>query len=434
MNIFEIFCAGEGRINETNMSSVLGYLLSPDASHGFGKESLNLFLEPLADDIKALCDNQKLKLAGKFFHPQKLADQLGNVEIKFEEDVYGLSVASSETIKKREIDLVIRFEGPADKQKLIIAIENKISDGSSTDVYQLEEEYKFLREETDEIEGWKDTPIIFVFLTPKLANSGSTQSKKLWDQLKFLPCNPEAQHQDFRVNYIWRAENKESHQRSITQLALNLLEAEGRGRINPASSYASLMLKSLIKFIDNGFRIKEQVFGEEPAGNAMTLQEEEEFWSTWREKRESTSKLARDSFQVLCTTLQRQLGLSSKLEGEFVVRIRASTTRISLFFDDLQNPVNLKQKKLSNRPVALFFKGLSTNSKIQVQFERRPWVTAKQFAESLKDETLVKLVVQTEPQHSTHTTMFIDMDLPFEKMEPLLVAAATEAAKSVLED
>jgi hypothetical protein len=151
MNIFEIYCAGEGRINETNMSSVLGYLLSPDASHGFGKESLNLFLEPLADDIKALCDNQKLKLAGKIFHPQKLADQLGNVEIKFEEDVYGLSVNSSETTKKREIDLVIRFEGTADKQKLIIAIENKISDGSSTDVHQLEEEYKFLREEIDEI-------------------------------------------------------------------------------------------------------------------------------------------------------------------------------------------------------------------------------------------------------------------------------------------
>ena len=434
MNIFEIYCAGEGRINETNMSSVLGYLLSPDASHGFGKESLNLFLEPLADDIKALCNNQKLKLAGKIFHPQKLADQLGNVEIKFEEDVYGLSVASSETTKKREIDLVIRFEGTADKQKLIIAIENKISDGSSTDVHQLEEEYKFLREEIDEKEGWKDTPIIFVYLTPKLANSGSPQSKKLWDQLDFLPCKPDAQHRDFRVNYTWRAENKESQDRSITQLALNLLEAEGRGRINPASSYASLMLKSLIKFIDNGFRIKEQVFGDEPADNAMTLQEEEEFWNTWREKRESTSKLARDSFQVLRSTLQRELGLSSKSEGEFVVSIRASTTRMSLFFYDLQNPVNLKQKKLSNRPVALFFKGMSTNSKIQVQFERRPWVTAKQFAEGLKDETLAKLVVQTEPQHSTHTTMFIDMGLPFEKIKPLLVAAATEAAKSVLED
>ena len=150
MNIFEIYCAGEGRINETNMSSVLGYLLSPDASHGFGKESLNSFLEPLADEIKILCDNKKLKLTGKNFHSNKLADQLGKVAIEFEEDVYGTSASSSKATKKREIDLVIRFEGQADKQKLIIAIENKISDGSSNDIDQLEEEYRFLRLTVDE--------------------------------------------------------------------------------------------------------------------------------------------------------------------------------------------------------------------------------------------------------------------------------------------
>jgi hypothetical protein len=94
----------------------------------------------------------------------------------------------------------------------------------------------------------------------------------------------------------------------------------------------------------------------------------------------------------------------------------------------------LTQKKLSNRPIALFFKGMTTNSRIQVQFERRPWVTVKQFAEDLNDEALAKLLVQTEPQHSTHTTMFIDLSLPLEQMKPLLVAAAIEAAKSVLED
>jgi hypothetical protein len=434
MNIFEIYCAGEGRINETNMSSVLGYLLSPDASHGFGKESLNFFLEPLAKEIKILCDNQKLKLAGKNFHPDKLADQLGQVKFKFEEDVYGESIADKKITKKREIDLVIRFEGAADKQKLIIAIENKISDGSSNDVHQLEEEYRFLRKEIDDEEGWKDTPIIFVYLTPKLANSRSPQSKKLWDQLDFLPYQPDGQHRDFRVNYTWHAENADPQEKSITQLALNLLAAEARGRINPASSYANLMLKSLIKFIDNGFRIKEQVFGDEPADNGMTLKEEEEFWNTWRDIKPSTFKLASDSFQVLRDTLEKELGQSNKSEDEFAVSIRASTTRMSLFFDDLQNPVNLKQKKLSNRPVALFFKGMTTNSRIQVQFERRPWVTVKQFAAGLNDESLAKLVVQAEPQHTTHTTMFIDTGLAFETIKPLLVAAATEAAKSVFEN
>ena len=77
---------------------------------------------------------------------------------------------------------------------------------------------------------------------------------------------------------------------------------------------------------------------------------------------------------------------------------------------------------------------MTTSSRIQVQFERRPWVTVKQFADDLHDEVLAKLVVQTEPQHSTHTTMFIDVAIPLEKIKPLLVAAASEAAKSVLED
>jgi len=434
MNIFEIYCAGEGRINETNMSSVLGYLLSPDASHGFGKESLNFFLAPLAKEIQCLCENQKLKLAGKSFHADKLADQLGQVKFQFEEDVYGESVTGKKITKKREIDLVIRFEGTAAKQKLIIAIENKISDGSSNDVHQLEEEYKFLREAIDEEEDWKDTPIIFVYLTPKLANSRSPQSKKLWDQIDFLPSHPDAEDRDFRVNYTWNSENEDPHEKSIKQLALNLLEAEARGRINPASSYAGLMLKSLIKFIDNGFRIKEQVFGDEPAENGMTLKEEEEFWNTWREKKSTNFKIAFESFQVLRDTLKDELDQSNKSEDEFAVRIRASTTRMSLFFDDLQNPVNLKQKKLSNRPVALFYKGMTNNARIQVQFERRPWLSVKQFAESLNDEVLAKLIAQTEPQHATHTTLFIDTALPLEKMKPLLVAAAREAAHSVLED
>jgi hypothetical protein len=150
MNIFEIYCAGEGRINETNMSSVLGYLLSPDASHGFGKESLNAFLEPLADEIIYLCDQQKLKLAGKSLHRKKIAEQLGSVEIEFEEDVYGISPSKVDIEKRREIDLVIRFSGEAEKQKLVIAIENKISDGSSNDSQQLVEEYNFLRTKVDE--------------------------------------------------------------------------------------------------------------------------------------------------------------------------------------------------------------------------------------------------------------------------------------------
>jgi len=434
MNIFEIYCAGEGRINEANMSSVLGYLLSPDASHGFGKESLNAFLEPLADEIHSLCDQQKLKLAGKIFHRKKLAEQLGTVEIEFEEDVYGISPSKIEIEKRREIDLVIRFSGEAEKQKLVIAIENKISDGSSNDCQQLVEEYIFLRSKVDETEGWKDTPIIFVFLTPSLADSGAPQSEKLWSQLAEGPFSPTAIHNDIKVNYTWRSQKDDPLEKSITRLALNLLTAEGQGKINPTSSYSSLFLKSLLKFVDNGFRIKEPMFGDESTSNGMTLQEEGTFWKSWYAKKPNTSTLAKEIFTILRSTLTEELLKSNKSDDALTICTRASTTRMSLFFDDPQNPANLSRKRLRNRPVALFFKGMTSNSRIQVQFERRPWVTVKQFAEGLKDESLAKLIVQSEPQHSTHTTMLIDVGLTLEKIKPLLVAAASEAAKSVLED
>lgn len=52
MNIFEIFSAGKEKINEENMSSVLGFLLYPMSPHGFGRESLGTFLEPIENYIK----------------------------------------------------------------------------------------------------------------------------------------------------------------------------------------------------------------------------------------------------------------------------------------------------------------------------------------------------------------------------------------------
>ena len=217
-------------------------------------------------------------------------------------------------------------------------------------------------------------------------------------------------------------------------MALNLLNAEGQGKINPTSSYSSLFLKSLIKFVDNGFRIKEPVFGDESTSNGMTLQKEGAFWKSWSAKKPNTSTLAKEIFTLLRSTLKDELLKSNKFDDALAICTRASTTRMSLFFDDPQNPANLLKKRLSNRPVALFFKGMTSNSRIQIEFERRPWVTVKQFVEGLNDESLAKLIVQTEPQHSTHTTMLIDVGLPLEKLKPLLVAAATEAAKSVLED
>ncbi|MEY3860173.1 MAG: hypothetical protein RIS50_454 [Bacteroidota bacterium] len=59
------------------------------------------------DEINSLCDQRKLKLAGKSLQRKKIAEQLGSVEIEFEEDVYGISPSKVNIEKRREIDLVI---------------------------------------------------------------------------------------------------------------------------------------------------------------------------------------------------------------------------------------------------------------------------------------------------------------------------------------
>ena len=45
MNIFEILCYGDGRVNEPQMSSVLAFILDPAAPHGYKYVPLCKFIE-----------------------------------------------------------------------------------------------------------------------------------------------------------------------------------------------------------------------------------------------------------------------------------------------------------------------------------------------------------------------------------------------------
>ena len=61
MNIFEIFTYGNGRITETNLTSILAFLLDPQESHGFGTSFINEFLLPIESEIKRICKQHNLK-------------------------------------------------------------------------------------------------------------------------------------------------------------------------------------------------------------------------------------------------------------------------------------------------------------------------------------------------------------------------------------
>ena len=54
MNIFHVLSQGRGRLNEENLSAMLGFLLSPKQTHGLGDLFLRRFLEAVAQK----CDDK----------------------------------------------------------------------------------------------------------------------------------------------------------------------------------------------------------------------------------------------------------------------------------------------------------------------------------------------------------------------------------------
>ncbi len=49
MNIFTVLSQGKGRLNEENLSAMLGYLLTPSQTHGLGDTFLRPFLIAVAE-------------------------------------------------------------------------------------------------------------------------------------------------------------------------------------------------------------------------------------------------------------------------------------------------------------------------------------------------------------------------------------------------
>lgn len=258
MNIFEIFSYGKGRINEENMSSVLGFLLDPTAPHGFGREALITFLEPIENYIREkLIDTGKLKpLANQKDSLRILANRAQRIDIEFERKCF---IEDSKSEKNfRLLDLVISFYNDELKPNLIIAIENKIRPDAATDTNQLTEEYRSLKSETE------DTPIIFIYITPEILLPPS--GDLLWNNFSTnFPDWHESYKHDLYHTYAWRKKSTDTtpeHLNAIStttiqEFATNLLNKEYEAKINPASGHSTLLLKSMIRFIEQNFKREE---------------------------------------------------------------------------------------------------------------------------------------------------------------------------------
>ena len=351
MNIFEIFCEGDGKINEANMSSALHFLLNPKAPHGFHVTALSEFLSPIADQLKSLCDQKHVINPYRTFALGSFLRSFENIIVKLEEPV--LNPNPQPGLKnRRDIDLVIEFfnDFKSKQPSFVIAIENKIKEESANE-NQIIDEYEFLRAQLNteyaatETENQIHIPIIFIYLTRTILGQ-KTGSE--WTSLNLLNA-PSETKSDFKVHYSWQP--NASNNASIVSLIKNLINKEQSGSINPASSYSSLFLRSMLNFINNDFdtesRKDEEELEKSPATQHGEDMSSEDFWQHWQNEKSTSLPYAKQLYEkVSCDFL-----------NYFKATPKFTKSRVSFYFDKVKYG-------------AILFEGKTSKKWVEVQIDR----------------------------------------------------------------
>ncbi|MFD0669155.1 PD-(D/E)XK nuclease family protein [Ramlibacter sp. MAHUQ-53] len=426
MNIFEIFCKGDGRVDEPNMSSVLAFLLNPDGSHGYARAFLGEFLEPCREAITRLDLWSDIRPRNR---PQTMLEAIkafDRVQVSLEERLpmrLGQSGAPDARMSRRDLDIVIRLYLPHDQLRLVVAIENKISDGAA-DPTQLWDEYQLLRNSVDEesLEQGSTVPILLVYLTPRPCRLSGAAVRASWERLRI----PEGSV-DQKMNYSWAASD-EAHVPSITELARTMLENEHWGRINPASSHAGLLLRSLVMFIANDFSIGTEEFGRD-ADNAMAEVDLPAFWTRWPSGKARSQALAQRLFQAILHCLEED---ALRIEGAGRrVGMRSTKTRITIYLPCREERAEAPGRFLEGPIARLRNDGRTTGTRLHLEFERRLQTPPESLFADLPRDVKAKLQIAVGERRTTYD-LIIPSDLPTEYLGAIVRPALHEAVLSVL--
>jgi hypothetical protein len=221
MNIFEILSSGDNGLSEVHVSSVLGWLLDPYHDHGLGIEVLKRLVSQL--------------FAGTPLHKEIISSEYSGVEMKarrrmetsivLEKEVY-----CQQSNKNRSIDIVIKIN-----DKFILAIENKIR-VSSKEHGQVKDEILGLLDESE----YDSKEFYFVYLV-KQNNELAYAEKELENKLQNVVAKP--------LSWI----NNNKNELSMSKILQSILIDHAQGIINPVSVESLFILRSFIRFAENGF-------------------------------------------------------------------------------------------------------------------------------------------------------------------------------------
>lgn len=227
MNIFTVLSQGKGRLNEENLSAMLGFLLSPSQTHGLGDTFLRQFLGAVAE----ACND-----------PQRFDDVLHSSK-PTRTEVF-LETAYSLGKQRRVIDIEVQISA---KQFNVttsdteytevhrIAIENKVKE-QAADREQLREEFIGLLQDLEADEKIKVT---MVFLTPP------GESVKFADEFTALDESTLGVHKKAWLR--WAGQDEQQHH--MVALIKELLRQEDQAYISPVSDYIRHTLKAFVRHI-----------------------------------------------------------------------------------------------------------------------------------------------------------------------------------------
>jgi len=227
MNIFTVLSQGKGRLNEENLSAMLGYLLTPSQTHGLGDTFLRSFIHAVAEacgDTARFADitrtNKAIRAEMYLEAPYQLGKQRRVVDIELRIFSRSLNPGSGE------------FE---DVELHRIAIENKVKP-QAADSTQFREEFLGIMQDLEDDEK---VAITMVFLTPPAASSRFDEEYNALDT-QLLESHHKA----------WlRWAGAEDDRQHIVALLRQLLHQETEARISPIADYIRHTIKAFIRHI-----------------------------------------------------------------------------------------------------------------------------------------------------------------------------------------
>lgn len=235
MNLFKILARDDGNINEPNVTSFLSFLLDEKESHGLGSSLLEKFIEPICIkyDIRQLLIEDRVTDLSRH-----------SMFKTYVEAEYRVGVDD----RKKDIDIVVKVV--KDNYELVIAVENKITDGAISH-NQLSDEVRGLINDI-KINNRTNVDIAMIFLTPDLSKMSSAAFAAFTQSLGDL------NYQNiYPMHYQWYP-NDDHHSSneicSVYNMFSKILELEYSGRIDPVHEYTKYTIKSFMGFIKSRFR------------------------------------------------------------------------------------------------------------------------------------------------------------------------------------